>query len=142
MATTHRNTMTAAERFFWTHAGTSYDPQTETRAQGRRRGAEALASAEAWATEQGMAFAWDWDECGESLEDMNHATASNPEGWCEPECGRAHEVLAVIARFRDRSVAGALGGVIDPDANYRRVIEAELAAEARHEAMAALMEGI
>ena len=29
-------TMTTAERFFWKHAGYAWNPQTETRAQGRR----------------------------------------------------------------------------------------------------------
>jgi hypothetical protein len=36
--------MTTDQRFFWKHSGYSYDPKTETRAQGRRRCAEALAA--------------------------------------------------------------------------------------------------
>lgn len=50
--------------------------------------------------------------------------------------------LEVLARYTGtRQVAASLGGIIDPDRDYRRVIEAELASEAA-EAMAALMEAI
>lgn len=136
-----KKTMTTAERFFWQHAGYSWNHQTETRAQGRRRCAEELAAAEAWAADQ-LTYVWNWDETAGSLEDLNHATDDNPDGWCRPNCGREHEVLEVLARYADGTVAAALGAVTDPDSNYRRVVEAELASEARAEAIAALMAAI
>lgn len=139
---TKRKAMSLAVAFFWQHASTSYDPKTETRAQGRRRGAESLASAEAWAVEQGMTFTWEADYYGDSLVDMNHATDDNREGWCEADCGKTHEVFAAVARYRDGSVAGSLGGVIDPTRDYCRVVNAELASEARSEAMTLLLEAI
>jgi hypothetical protein len=124
-------TMTTAQRFFWEHAGYSWNAvEGETRAQGRRRCAESLASAETWAQEQGMTFTWDFDQDA----DLSWMT--------DEERAQEHEVLGCVARYRDGSVAGSLGGVIDPDDMYLRVVEAELASEARSEAINLLMEGI
>jgi hypothetical protein len=122
--------MTKAERFFWSHAGFSYDAKVETKSQGRRKCATYLAEAEAWA-EDCLTYAWEWDEYT-SHEDLG----------CEEHCAREHEVYVCVAKYRDGQTAACLGGIADPDRNYRRVIEAELAAEAKHEAMAALLAAI
>ena len=126
-------TMTPAERFFWKHAGYSYDPATETKAQGRRRCASLLAEAEAWAKDHELTFTWEHDPFGE---------LGDHEAWCEAGCGRSHEILLCLARYRDGEVAASLSGIIDPDRNYARVIEAELALEARAETLASVFEAI
>lgn len=123
--------MTPAERFFWKHGGYSWKPGNETRAQGRRRCAVQAAEAEAWAVDQ-LKFEWVWDETG----------GRDHEEWCGADCGREHEILGAVARWNDGSIAASLWGIIDPDTNYRRVVEAELASEARHEAMTALLGAI
>jgi hypothetical protein len=146
MTKKHMRTMTKAERFFWERGGYSYDSKKETKAQGRRSRATALADAEAWAESVGMTFTWEYDQFAESLEDMGHATERQSDGhydgWCVPECGMGHEVLAVVAKYRDGSIAASLCGIVDPDRNYGRVIEAELASEAHAEVIASLMEAI
>jgi hypothetical protein len=119
--------MTEQERFFWQHAGYSYDPKTETRATGRTRCARSLADAETWAESVGMTFEWEWDESP----DLSWMT--------ESEQAEEHEVLVCIARYRDGEIAGSLG---DPDPTYRRVVEAELASEAKHDCLASLEEAI
>src|SRR5882724_235445 len=121
--------MTNAERFFWTNAGFSYDPKTETRAQGRRKCARLLAEAEVWAENIGLRFLWEYDDCP----DLSFMT--------ETEQLEPHEVLVCIARYPDGAIAGSLCGIVDADADYRRVVEAELAAEARVEATASLTVG-
>ena len=126
-------TMTTQERFFYDHGGFSYDPQTETRAQGKRRCAVALAEAETWAEQMGMTFEWEWDFDGDF---------GDHDVWCKPSCGKQHEVTMVCAKYRDGQVAGSLCGIIDADANYRRVIEAELASEAQAEVFDSLMTAI
>jgi hypothetical protein len=125
-----KSTMTESERFFWTNAGYSYDPKTETKAQGRRKCATILAEAEVWASEQEMSFTWEYDDCP----DLSWMT--------ESEQAEDHEVLVCLAKYRDGSVAGALGGIVDADRTYRRVVEAEIAAEAQHDCLAALMGAI
>lgn len=125
-----RKTMTKSERFFWQHAGYSFDPTTEGKAQGRRRCAEYLAAGEAWAEEQGVTFTWEYDPDV----DLSFMT--------ESEQAEPHDAEVCIARYADGTMAGCFGGIIDADRNYRRVVEAELAADAQHEAMAALLSGI
>lgn len=72
----------------------------------------ALAKAEIWARDNDYIFAWDFDEC---------AAEFNAE---------ADEVLgcAMSKRGSHKSVA-SLWGIGDPDNDYRRVVEAELALE-------------
>lgn len=106
--------MTTAERFFYKHAGYSYDPKSETKAQGRRRCARLLADAETWAADAGLTFTWEWDE-----------TPWDGDGPAPSE------VLGCIARWPDGRHAASLWGIADPSRAYARVIEAELACEAR-----------
>ena len=50
------------EQFFYEHAGYSYDPKTETKEQGRRRSARALARAEQLGRELDFCYAWERDD--------------------------------------------------------------------------------
>lgn len=109
--------MNADEQFFYNNAGYSYDPATETPEQGRQRCAQALAAAEAWAQAEGMTVQWadDWaDPHGheETPESCEQATLYDADGF----------------------VVASLGCIDDVDPDYRRVVEAELAAEAKAEA--------
>lgn len=105
--------------FFYEHAGYGYDPKTETPEQGRQRGAEELAKAEAWARENGYRFEWEHD------------------GYAD-RSGIEHDGPLWVCLMLDAGgdVQDALGG-IDLGENGTpgrvagaRVIEAELALEA------------
>lgn len=111
-----------AERFFFEHAGYSYDPATETPEQGRRRCAVALAEAEAWAKDVGVAFSWE--------DDWNVGSHLKYDA-CDAEPETCEVALASLGALR-----AGVGCVDDADANYRRVIEAELADELRFEWLA------
>jgi len=111
--------LTAAERFFYDHAGYSYGPN-ETAQQGRIRCAQALAKAEQVAVNLGWEYEWEWNQDA----DLSWMT--------EEERQQEHEVL--WCRIPDPensrySLASLFCGITDPDAKYRRVIEAELASE-------------
>jgi hypothetical protein len=53
--------MSEAEKFFYEHGGYSYDPEKETREQGRRRMARDAARAMQIALEHGWEFKWEED---------------------------------------------------------------------------------
>ena len=113
--------MTPAAAFFYKHAGYSYTPGRETKEQGRRRCARALAAAELAARDAGASFDWDHDP------DCTSADFSDADPpWRLWEC---------IARDANGNIFASLGGIdfgrdgtpwSDP---YRRVVEAELALE-------------
>jgi len=100
-----------AWRFFLEHAGYAAPP-------GRTVCAASLARAEEQAEALGLTFEWCEDECPD-LSWMDEAEAT-----------REHEVLGCIVRSPYGEHLASLWGIVDADANYRRVIEAELAAEA------------
>jgi hypothetical protein len=110
-----------AYHFFLKHAGYSYDPKTETPMQGRIKTAHKLAQAEKYAKNHDWIFEWgdDWD-------DPKHCDKSNGDGTeykpktCE-YCYLYNDVSDVLA---------SLSCIDDADADYRRVVEAELALEA------------
>jgi hypothetical protein len=102
--------MIERERFFYEHAGYSFDPKTETAEDGRARAARQLAAAETWAERVGVEYRWE--------DDWGIGSHREPE-TCE----------AVVAYLSGRAV-GSLGCIDDADANYRRLIEAEIASEA------------
>lgn len=112
-----------AQAFFEQYAGFSYRPG-ETRRAGRLRSAREYALAEyVLQEEHPEAFvAWEvdpearafWGEQEPEVEEYYQATLYEPRA--DP-------------RSSDRALA-SLGAIGDPDANYRRVIEAELAYEA------------
>jgi hypothetical protein len=75
-----------------------------------------LANAEVYAEAMGWSVDWEYDEMPYEMGDAEEEPPS--------------EVLVAILRDSDRNVIGSLGGIGDPDSNYRRVVEAELAQEA------------
>ena len=104
-----------AFRFFRDHAGYVVGE--------RAKGALALAKAEAEAERRGIRFVWEWDAGADASwmtedeqKEEHEAFWARAEAPCG-ECGRP-EVLA------------SLGGIFDPDQNYVRVVNAELAMEA------------
>jgi len=111
--------LTPTELFFYDNAGYSHG-QDETPEQGRIRCAKDLSEAEAIAARLQWAYEWDWDECPDL-------------SWMsDEEREQEHEVLCcrIVDPENPRYSLASLGGIVDPDSNYRRVIEAELAAEA------------
>lgn len=74
-----------------------------------------LAKAEQWAEQQGVTFHWQGDDEPWDPGDTDYTPT---------------EVLGCIARSADGEVLASLWGIADPDRNYGRVIEAELASEA------------
>lgn len=111
------------ESFFWTHAGWSYHPATQTPQQGRADCARRLVAAERAASDAGYSFEWSVDpDC-----DSSEFTGSKRNAWALWQC---------LARDESGEIVGCLGGVDfgrdgepwgDP---YRRVCEAEIACEA------------
>jgi hypothetical protein len=108
--------LTPAELFFYDHAGYSYKTGEETPEQGRIRCAKDLAEAESIAARLQWFCEWEWDN------DID-------DSWMdEEERAKPHEWLCVRLMDGDK-VLQALGGIVDPDNDYRRVVEAELADE-------------
>lgn len=111
-----------AVRFFYHHAGYGYDPKTETKEQGKRRGARALARAEQAARERGWSVTWEDD-------------ADADPCWNEDACDKghmphSHECLQATLYDADGDMLASLGGIYEPSRDYTRVVEAELASEA------------
>jgi hypothetical protein len=100
--------------FFWTNAGTSYHPATETEGEGRARGARELAEAETWAQSVGMTFMWHDDDLSTDQ--------------YQPEVGQTWEVASA---WVNGECVASLCGIEGATSEYRRVVEAELAMEAR-----------
>lgn len=110
-----RNPPREAVAFFQKHAGYSYDPKTETEAEGRLRNARSLARAEMAAKSRGWHVEWKHD----------------PEPWDPGDTDyEPKEVLIAVLLDENGQWQGSLGGIADPDRNYARVVEAELADEA------------
>jgi hypothetical protein len=114
--------MTKTEQFFYEHAGYSV-AQGETEAQGRERGARALAEAEAYAQEHDWQYAWEHD-----IDGCIGCECDSPE--CACSTGTPHETLVCILRDADGKMLESLGSICDPSREYGRVVEAELALEA------------
>lgn len=108
--------------FHYDNGGYSYDPATERPEDGRARCALAAAGAEAWAREQGIEFRWsdDW-----------HVTDHATEFDCYDDGGP--ETCELCAAYLGDTMLACLGCIDDASDEYRRVIEADLAAEARAE---------
>lgn len=111
-----------AVAFFYANAGMSYHPDRETVEEGTLRCATEMAADEAWGKTVGIEFTWsdDWE-----IDHMREFDCydDGPPSTCE----------LCVARLNGETV-GALGCIDDASDDYRRVIEAELAGEARHEA--------
>ena len=112
----------AAVAFFYQHGSYSHNPATETEEEGRRRCAEDLAAAERWAQDHDINFGWseDWG-VGSHFEEFGEAYDDGEPETCE-QC---------VALSPEREVLASLGCIDDATPEYRRVIEAELASEAR-----------
>lgn len=82
-------------------------------------GALDLARAERWAASEGVIFEWSADDDA----DLSWMT--------EKERDEPHEVLCCMASLD--GARASLCGIVDPDRNYQRVIEAELASELQGE---------
>lgn len=104
--------------FFWWHAGYSYTPGKETAAEGRERGAFALAKAETDARRLGWSFRW-------LVSELDSSSFRGGEPWRLWDCiaydgaGAIVGSLCAVDFGRDGTPWGA---------SYRRVVEAELAA--------------
>lgn len=110
-------TLTKSETFFYDNAGFSYDPRTETEDQGKIRCAKSLAEAEQDAELVGIEFEWNYDDNADY-------------SWMdEEEKQKDHCVEYCLAKNPLTKETTALCGIFDADANYRRVVEAELASE-------------
>src|SRR5689334_4844391 len=84
------------EHFFWTSAGYSHDPKTETAKQGRKRCAKELAWAEERGSDAGFSFQWEQDDqTDESFRDTD-----------EP-----YFLWACVCRDLAGKVLASLGGV-------------------------------
>lgn len=104
--------LTKAEQFFYDHAGYSWNPMAgETQEQSKIRCSKALAKAESLASEDGARFIWQDDYDDSSDGDSTPTTRE-----------------LCIMRVNGK-VEASLGSIHDADDDYRRVIEAELAAE-------------
>lgn len=126
-------TMRAAYQFFRENAGGIVGHNAET--------AIALARAEHEAWERDWEASWEWDDdadlgdheewcCTAQLNarGRNADGSERPSYFREPQC--EHEAYVAVLKDEDGNVLKALGGIIDPDSKYMRVIEAELALEA------------
>jgi hypothetical protein len=107
-------TLTPAEQFFYDHAGYSWRVD-QTEEEGHLETARQLAQAEEWARVHGLTYLWaeDWTvhhskEFGQDVDSCEYVELVN----------------------EDFDVLASIGCVDDSDADYRRVIEAELALEA------------
>ena len=103
--------------FFRKHAGYAVRPG-ESKARAKTRGAQALARAEAEAEARGWTVDWEHD----------------PEEW-QGDVERPFEVLTAVLRDAGGHALASLGGIgmtgnRRTDADYGRVVEAELADEA------------
>jgi hypothetical protein len=101
--------------FFYKHAAYSYGPD-QTKRQGRMEGAMKLARAEREAEERGWNVEWQPD--------------GMPYDMGDAETEMPNEVLFAVLKDASGNIIGSLSGIADPDNNYRRVVEAELALEA------------
>ena len=97
----------AAWRFFKEHAGYCTPP-------GQAACALDLARAERVAKDEGCTWEWVPDD----------------QPWDSDDDYEPDEVLGCILRDESGSVLASLWGIGDPSAEYRRVVEAELAQEA------------
>ncbi len=120
-------------QFFLKHAGYSYDPMKETPLQGRRRCAEQLAEAEKEMEARGWVAEWRVDDerayCYCDSPTCRYHENSNYK-WTTLYCVLYHPCDCDRCSDKHRDILGSLCGIINPDYNYRRVVEAELALDA------------
>lgn len=129
-----RSRYAKAIQFFRENAGFSYDPKTETPAQGKLRCARLSAKAEAWAKAEGLEYVWEFDDMADASfvdtwEPAEQAQwhAETHEAWY---CSLVRPCPKHGVQCKHAETLASLGGIFDPTWQYRRVIEAELATEA------------
>lgn len=112
----------AAFNFFLQNAASSYNPKTETKAQGRARVARMLAKAERDARALGYRFEWvsDW-QVGDHAKEYGDTYKDGGPETCE-QC--------LMWAPDGKDIVASLGCIDDATQEYRRVVEAELALEA------------
>lgn len=111
--------------FFREHAGYAYDPKIETAAQGRARCARALAAAEQWARDEGYSFSWSIDPLASSA-DWIADGGRDCDPWAVWQCAMLDPEGDCAASLHGIDFGREGRPYGDP---YRRVVEAELAAE-------------
>lgn len=130
-----------AVRWHYTHGGYSYDPAIETKQQGRWRCARQAAEAEAWAKEYAVI---EWVDDSESFDPQDCDGGMPDCGWCPPDregpCP-GHECEGCVLSVRGTSMHTSLRRIVDADADYRRVVEADLAVEAMSDWKARQVQG-
>lgn len=107
--------MTRLEQFFYDHAGYGYDPETETPEHAQQDHAVQLAAALHYAIDHLWHFEWAPDR-------------DEPCNCGERNCGHTVEYCQLWGGYRVLASLSAICGATD---DYRRVVEAELALEAR-----------
>lgn len=119
MPKTRKPKLAEAERFFYKHAGYSYDPATETQEEGRVRCAKELAKAEAWLTAQ-PGFEVEW------MEDTDY----DPKDYDVPMPATGWGCIVKVGEKRESLWGITFDGDGHPSGNpYARVVVAELASE-------------
>ena len=114
--------MNEAEQFFYDHAGYSYPTgaNEEIIDEHRRASARRLAEAEAWASDH-VTWRWSHDD------DADLSWHDDPSSVVEV---LGCEALRPCGCCGHMQTVGSLWGIVDPDDDYRRVVEAEIALEA------------
>jgi len=123
-----------AVKFFVANAGYSYNPKTETKQQGRKRGAIQLATAERAAELAGAEY--DWQPEQEPIEEFLDTSVGKGK-YFRTESERDEyldkyrdDCWFVVLRDGDGTIRASLGGIVGLTREYRRLVEAELALEA------------
>ncbi len=113
-------TLTKQEQFFYDHAGTSWNPATETQEQGKIRGAREYAKAETWAAQNGYTFDAEPDQDADESW-MDNETQEYRDEWS----GKAWCMVMYTPEGEHCQSLGACYG----DHDYKRVVRAELSLE-------------
>jgi hypothetical protein len=118
---TTTTTRTAAEQFFYEHAGYSVNRDEETHEKGHDRSARELATAEAWAEKRGYWF--------DVQPDDDIETTTTDEQIERIAAGET--VYLTVLMYNPDEVCQSLGGteVTSENDPYLRVVKAELALE-------------
>lgn len=127
--------MTNAEQFFFDNAGWSYHPATESPDEGRKRCARRLALAEEFARDNSLWYVWEDDpDADDSFVDTwDELDARKDWDASEHTCEQVTLFAPPNDTHKRPRVVASLGGIWDATAEYRRVVEAELAEQAMEE---------
>lgn len=116
--------LTEDQRFFWEHAGWSYNPKTETKREGRMRGAIALANAEQHARSERWYYTWVEDDDAD-------VSWMDKKARRDYRMGKTKMLGCVLYDSNDEVLASLWAIHVSGRGDaYCRVVEAELALEA------------